>query len=153
MVGLPKSRTLTLRPNVKSVFTKIPNVAQLLANPTVVTVIVQAANCCYCSNVRGRVVASARTAARTAPAQRRRRRLLALLCHYSCAGQRRRPRGGTAMLQAIECASTYELRGEGESPDCANVGLPPPGVGVLLFTRLTVHHCCSPGLLLFCCYC
>ena len=125
-------------------FTKIPNVAQLLANPTVVTVIVQAANCCYCSNVRGRVVASARAAARTAPAQRRRRRLLALLCHYSCAGQRRRPRGGTAMLQAIECASTYELRGEGESPDCANVGLPPPGVGVLLFTYHEAY--CSPLL-------
>ena len=92
---------------------------------------------CYCSNVRGRVVASARAAARTAPAQRRRRRLLALLCHYSCAGQRRRPRGGTAMLQAIECASTYELRGEGESPDCANVGLPPP----------VLAYCCSRGLL------
>ena len=52
-------------------------------------------------------------------------------------GKRRRPRGGTAMLQAIECASTYELRGEGESPDCANVGLPPP----------VLAYCCSRGLL------
>ena len=34
-----------------------------------------------------------------------------------------------------------------------NVGGLEPSVGLLLFMRLTVHHCCSPGPLLFCCYC
>ena len=42
-------RTLTLRPNVKSVFTKILNVVQLFGKPTVVIVTVQPLYCCYCS--------------------------------------------------------------------------------------------------------
>ena len=39
------------------------------------------------------------------------------------------------------------------APSRPNVGEFEPSVGLLLFTRPTVHQCCSPGPLLFCCYC
>ena len=136
-----------LRPNVKLVFTKILNVVQLFGKPTVVIVTVQPLYCCYCSTPVQLPIFDRNSAKTLRSALFRFSRVFnAILRRFQ------------AIFETIPSDfQRLEHRNQRKTKRFAsgrpNVGGLEPRVGLLLFTRPTVHQCCSPGPLLFCCYC
>ena len=125
-------------------FTKFLNVVQLFTKPTVVTVTVQPANCCYCSTPVqlprfGRNSAKARPFCDFCD-------FFAVLTWFQAI---------LMQFQAILSVCRIKFKGK-------QSGLYPGGLTLGNWSQVfayccsrapTVHQCCSPGPLLFCCYC
>ena len=146
-------------------FTKILNVVQLFGKPTVVIVTVQPLYCCYCSTPVQLPIFD-RNSAKTLRSALFRfsrvfnailRRFQAIFEAIPSDFERLEHRNQTGKQSGLPPAGLLEHRNQRKTKRFAsgrpNVGGLEPSVGLLLFTRPTVHQCCSPGPLLFCCYC